>query len=119
MERSMRIAPWAGCIVVAASMAASCVYYERVPVHPSVSSKFDRSWEAARAAADDCGVTVTDVDRASGTIRGYKDVSQVTITVWRQADGSVRVGFNVRTSRGPDTVLADHLSHAFDRRMEY
>ena len=114
----MRLTFRTACVVIAASMAASCVYYEAVPVHRSGPSKFDRSWAAARAAAEDVGVTVTNVDRASGTIRGYKDASDVTITVWQQADGSVRVGFNVRAPTGPDTVLADHLSHAFDRRME-
>ena len=104
-------------IALSSSLVASCVYYQPVPVHGP--SKFDRSWDAARAAAGDEGVTITDVDRARGTIQGYKDASTVTITVWQQADGSVRVGFNVRAPSGPDTVLADHLSHAFDRRMAY
>jgi len=105
-------------IALAASAIASCVYYEPVAVHQPGPSKFDRSWEAARAAAEDVGVTITDVDRARGTIVGYKSTADVTITLWQQADGSVRVGFNVRAPTGPDTVLADHLSHAFDRRME-
>ena len=114
----MHIRSWA-CVLLLASMATSCVYHEPVPVYPSRPSNFDRSWNAARAAAEDVGVAVTHVDRARGTILGYKDASRVTITLWQQADGSVRVGFNVRAPSGPDTVLADHLSHAFDRRMEY
>ena len=74
---------------------------------------FDRSWSAAQAAAEDVAVTITDVDRSRGTILGYKDASTVTISVRQQADGSVRGAFNVRAPSGPDTVLADHLSHAF------
>jgi hypothetical protein len=108
----------AAFLVLAATVAASCVYYEPVPVQRSGPSKFDRSWDAARWAAEDLGVTVTDVDRASGTIRGYRGATDVTISVWQQADGSVRVSFNVRGPSGPDTELAERLSHAFDRRME-
>lgn len=106
-------------LAVATSTIAGCVYYEPVPAHRVGPSKFDRSWDAALGAAADVGVTVTDVDRSRGTIHGYRDVSDVTISCWQQADGSVRVTFNVRAPSGPDTVLADHLSHAFDRRMQY
>ncbi len=106
-------------VVLAATLAASCVYYEARPVPQGSASKFDRSWSAAQWAAQDEGVTITDVDRARGTIRGYRGTSNVTISVWQQADGSVRVAFNVRAPSGPDAELADHLSHAFDRRMQY
>ena len=116
--RRMRALAFAA-VVLTAALTASCVYYHPVPAQRPGPSKFDRSWDAARGAADDVGVTVTDVDRARGTIHGYKGSTDVTITVWQQADGSVRVGFNVRAPSGQDTVLADHLSHAFDRRMDY
>ena len=52
-------------------------------------------------------------------MQGYRGRSDVTITAWQQADGSVRVGFNVRAPNGPDAELADALSRAFDRRMGY
>lgn len=107
------------CCVLAAALAAGCVYYQPAPAYPSRPSNFDRSWEAARAAAADVGVTITDVDRARGTMLGYYGASKVTITAWQQADGSVRVGFKVRAPNGPDAELADHLSEAFDRRMRY
>jgi hypothetical protein len=116
MHESLRSAVF---IVLAAVLASSCVYYEAVPVHHPGPSKFDRSWDAARAAAEDEGVTITDDDRARGTLHGYRDTSDVTISLWQQADGSVRVGFNVRAPSGPDAALADRLSHAFDRRMQY
>jgi hypothetical protein len=105
------------CVALCGSIVAGCVYYEPHPAYRSGPSKFDQSWDAARAAAEDVGVTITDVDRARGTIHGYKGTSNVTVTMWQQADGSVRVGFNVRAPNGPDAELADHLSHAFDRRM--
>jgi hypothetical protein len=81
-------------------------------------SKFDRAWDAARGAAADVGVYVTSADRASGVIRGTKDDNEVTISVWTQADGSVRVEINAKSPRaGTDTVLAQSLSAAYDRRM--
>jgi hypothetical protein len=106
-----------GALVCA--LATGCVYYQPVPAYRSGPSNFDRSWEAARAAAADVGVTITDADRARGTMLGYYGASKVTITAWQQADGSVRVGFKVRAPNGPDAELADHLSEAFDRRMRY
>lgn len=106
-------------VALAVCTAPSCVYYHPVPAYQPGPSKYDRSWDAARAAADDLGVTITDVDRARGTMHGYRGSSDVTIGVWQQADGSVQVKFNVRAPSGPDTVLADHLSNAFDRHMQY
>jgi len=107
----------AAFVALAAPMTAGCVYYEAVPVHQPGPSKFDRSWAAAQAAAEDVGVTITDVDRASGTIHGYRSTADVTVTVWQQADGSVRVAFNVRAPSGPDSALSDQLSSAYNRRM--
>jgi hypothetical protein len=124
-RRSFANQPWrtysraAVLCVLAAALATGCVYHEPVPAYRSRPSNFDRSWEAARAAAADVGVTITDVDRARGTMLGYYGASQVTITAWQQADGSVRVGFKVRAPNGPDAELADHLSEAFGRRMRY
>ncbi|MCC6763233.1 MAG: hypothetical protein IT293_01100 [Deltaproteobacteria bacterium] len=114
--RTLRVAFF---VTLTLSLTASCVYYEPAPVHRPGPSKFDRSWDAAQGAAADLGVTITGVDRARGTIVGYRGSSTVTVTVWQQADGSVRVGFNVKAPTGPDAELADHLSNAFDRRMQY
>jgi hypothetical protein len=104
-------------LIAVTATLAGCVYYEPAPAYRPGPTKFDRSWDAALAAAEDVGVVVTASDRARGTIQGHKGVSKVTITLWQQADGSVRVGFNVRAPSGPDADLADHLSQAFDRRM--
>ena len=104
-------------VALAAVMMASCTYYQPVPVQQPGPSKFDRSWEAAHAAAEDVGVTITEVDRERGMIRGYKNTADVTITLWQEADGSVRVGFNARAPSGPDSGLANTLSQAYHRRM--
>jgi hypothetical protein len=37
--------------------------------------------------------------------------------VFTQADGSVRIEFNVKGPAGTDAVLADRLSRAYDQRM--
>ena len=73
------------------------------------------SWQAARGAAADVGVRVTDEDRSTGTIRGNQGASNVLITVVQQADGSVRVGFNVTGPSG--SGLQDQLTRAYNRRM--
>ena len=101
------------CAVLgAALMLAGCVYYHPVPVS-SGPSAFDRSWNAALGAADDVGIAVSTADRASGTIYGTTRETDVTIRVWTQADGRVRVEFNARGN----PAVADHLHSAYDRRM--
>src|SRR5215470_1445958 len=107
------------CACLAAATVAGCTYYQTAPAAQSGPSVFDRAWSAALGAADDTGVSVSTADRVSGTIYGATAADDVTIRVFTQADGSVRVEFTV-TVRGtsrPDTVLAERLSIAYDRRM--
>lgn len=103
--------------VLALLALAGCTYYQTVPVAPSGPSAFDRSWDAALGAADDVGVAVSTADRTSGTIYGTTATDTVTIRVFTQADGRVRVEFNVRGVSGSDSVLANNLSSAYNRRM--
>jgi len=105
-----------GVLLFILTMSA-CTTYEPVPVY-APASKFDRAWDAARGAAADVGVAVTSADRSSGVIQGTKGANDVTISVWTQADGSVRVEINARSPKmGPDAALAQSLSNAYDRRM--
>jgi hypothetical protein len=97
--------------------AAGCTYYQVAPSAPSGSGVFDRAWNAALAAADDVGVTVHSADRTSGVIQGSKDGSDVTMQVFTQADGRVRVEINVKGPSGTDSVLAQQLSTAYNRNM--
>jgi hypothetical protein len=108
-----------GCAVVAAVPLAGCYYpapvYAPAPQTTSVPASFDASWQAARGAAADQGVQITDENRSSGTIRGTQGASEVTITVAQQADGSVRVGFNVKGPAG--SGLQERLTQSYNRRM--
>ena len=96
---------------------AGCVVYEPVPMPAPGPSTFERSWNAALAAAQDEGVRITSEDRSSGVIRGYRDEQEVTIDVRTQADGSVRVEMSARGPKGSDPGLAGRISRAYDRRM--
>lgn len=106
----------ASCLGLAV-LALSCTYYQPVVVSPGGSNTFDRSWNAALAAAADVSVSVYQADRTSGTIRGTKDASDVTMRVFTQADGRVRVELNVKDPPGAKSTLADQLSSAYNRNM--
>ena len=104
------------CACLAAATVAGCTYYQAVPVAPSGPSTFDRSWNAALGAAEDLGVSVTSADRISGFINGTTPTDTVTISVLTQADGRVRVEFNVAGAQ-EDPGLPDRLSRSYDARM--
>lgn len=104
---------WIAVIVVA--VLAGCVVYEPVPA--PVPSTFDRSWNAALAAAQDEGVRITSENRGSGVILGSRGEQEVTINVQSQADGSARVEIGARGPKGSDPGLAGRISRAYDRRM--
>ena len=109
---------WRLAITVASSlMFTGCVVYEPVPANTPAVSSFDRSWNAAIAAAQDVGIRIQSEDRARGVITGANDTRNVTITVATQADGSVRVEISARGPQGGDTNLANDISRAYDRRM--
>lgn len=102
-----------GIAVAAAFMLQGCYTTPTyVPAPPSIPERFEASWQAARGAASDVGVRVTYEDRPSGTLRGEKGSSSVSITVVTQADGSIHVGF---TSQ--DANLKEQLTRAYQRRM--
>ena len=104
---------WIAVIVVA--VLTGCVVYEPVPA--PVPSTFDRSWNAALAAAQDEGVRITSENRGSGVILGSRGEQEVTINVQSQADGSARVEIGARGPKGSDPGLAGRISRAYDRRM--
>lgn len=107
-----RILARTAAIVVAAMALHGCYTYPT-----AVPPSFDASWQAARWAAQDEGVTVTSEDRSSGTIRGTKDAFDVLIAVAQQANGSVTVAFTVKGPKGQDPNLQDRLTRAYQRRM--
>ena len=109
-------------IVAAASLMLQACYtapaYTPVSTSQSLAEKFEKSWQAARAAAFDEGVRVTYEDRPTGTLRGDKGSSNVEITVVTQADGSIHVGFSATGPSSADAAsLQDRLTRAYQRRM--
>jgi len=50
-------------------------------------------------------------------IHGTTATDNVTISVLTQADGRVRVEFNVKSRAGYDTDLVNRLSRAYEARM--
>jgi hypothetical protein len=94
---------------------AGCTVYEPVPA--PAPSAFDRSFNAALAAAQDEGVRISSENRGSGIIRGLRAEQEVMISVQSQADGSARVEISARGPKGSDPGLAGRISRAYDRRM--
>ena len=99
--------------VVPASPA--CVYPEPVPV--AIPSKYDRSFDAALAAATDVGVVVHSADRFLGRIVGEKAGAEVTIDLKRQADGTVKVEFSAPGSTETNPKLSEQWLSAYQRHM--
>ena len=104
---------WVALMVVAG--LAGCVTDE--PVAVPAPSAYDRSWNAALAAAQDEGVRITSENRVNGVILGSRGEQEVTINIRSQADGSARVEIGARGPKGSDPGLAGRISRAYDRRM--
>lgn len=104
---------------ILAMFVAGCTVYQTAPgvYSPAPANTFDRSWDAARGAAYDEGVTVTTEDRGQGVILGRKGPFDVTIHVITQADGSVRVSIKSKGPDAQDPTLNQRLVAAYNRRM--
>ena len=98
---------------------SGCTVYQTAPgvYAPAPPSAFDRAWEAARGAAYDEGVTVTSEDRSRGVILGQRGAFDVTLSLFTQADGSVRVSIKTRGPEVQDPTLNQRLTAAYNRRM--
>src|SRR5262245_15816497 len=108
-----------GIAVAAAFMLQACYTAATpVPTQRTMSQRFEQSWQAARGAAADAGVRITQEDRTSGTVRGVQGSSNVSITVVPQADQTIQVGISVTGgSPSQDAALKDQLTNAYQRRM--
>jgi len=105
--------------VLMIAATAGCTYYEVRPgvYQTSAPSKFDRAWSAAIGAFEDQGVQITSQDRDAGALRGTRDGIDVFASVLTQADGSVRVQFDVSGATTRDPGLIERISSAYDRLM--
>ncbi len=96
---------------------AGCVVYEPMPVATTVPPSFDRSWNAALAAAQDVGIAVTQADRTSGRIYGRRNGADVLVSVLPQANGSLRVQFDAKGLGPQDQTLSERFTQAYNYRM--
>ena len=107
--------------LLAAVALAGCVVYEPVPssmpVHTTRPASFDRSWSAAQQAAQDVGIQITTADRGTGLILGRRNSAEVSIQLMPQADGSLRLKFDVKHLSPQDQGLSERYSQAYERRM--
>lgn len=118
MNRSRVVA--SGVAIAAFLLLQGC-YTSPPPSAPpprSISERFEQSWQAAKGAAYDANVRVTQEDRGSGTLRGEQGASKVVITIAPQADQTIQVGFSVTGGDSyQDNTLKENLTRAYQRRM--
>jgi hypothetical protein len=112
--------PFVASLLTALALSG-CVVYEPVPsmtpVQTTRPASFDRSWSAAQQAAQDVEIQITTADRNIGLILGRKNSAEVAINLMPQADGSIRIKFDVKNLSPQDQGLAERYSHAYERRM--
>lgn len=120
MSRSLPLAT----VVCAAVLLAGCAYpyypyypYGATPTTTVTPASFDKSWDAALAAAADAGVLISRADREAGRITGTKAGAAVTIDVQPQPDKSLKVIFNAPDSTQNNPTLGEQWHAAYQRRM--
>ena len=106
-------------MVAASALALSaCVVYDPVAVsQPTLSQRYDRSWNAASAAMYDAGLNITAQDRGAGVIRGERGGTTITAMVQTLADGRIQVKFDSKGPGGTDAGLVQQVSENYERRM--
>ena len=102
-----------------AALLGACVAYPApYPAsYPNPVSNFDRSWDAAMAAAADAGVQISSAERPQDRIMGSKADAAVTIELKPRPDGSLEVSFNAPESREANPTLHERWLAAYQRRM--
>lgn len=107
--------------LTAAIALSACVVYDpyaySVPTQTTRPANFDRSWNAAQLAALDVDIQITSADRGAGLILGRRNSAEITINLTPQADGSLRIKFDVRNSGPQEQGLGDRFAQAYERRM--
>ena len=86
-------------------------------VAQSSPNKFDRSWSAANSAFSDQGVRITYQDYNTGMIQGTINGVNVSASLARQANGSVRVQFNKTGNSAQAPAIMQGITNSYNRRM--
>lgn len=117
-SRTRRLAAGITLLGAVSVAGSSCTYYGVAPAGaPVTPSTYDRAWNAAQQAAQDAGLRVTSVDRATGTIQGDRAAIAATILVLLQADGRTRVELKLQGPLQTDPTLSDRFYSAYERYM--
>jgi hypothetical protein len=103
--------PIAGCYVAPYPYPAPA--YQTVVSPPN----FDKSWDAALAAAADVGIQITNADRSSGRITGSKAGAAVSIDLRPQSDNTLQVIFSAPDSKEANPTLNARWVAAYNQRM--
>ena len=97
---------------------SGCTYYTAPPGYYVVkSSSFDRSWSAVLGAYADQDMVITFQNRDTGVVRGQRNGIELTTSVIRQQNGSVRVQFDTSGATSNDPTLISRVASSYDRRM--
>ncbi|NOQ63818.1 MAG: hypothetical protein GQ582_04845 [Methyloprofundus sp.] len=107
-------------IAVTAILLTGCqaAYYPPAyTVAQASPSKFDRSWSAVNGAFADQGVKITYQDYNTGVIQGTANGVNVSASLSRQANGSVRVQFNKTGNSQQAPMMMQGITNSYNRRM--
>ena len=117
-SRLARLTSWSAALSL---LVTGCVVYEptpvAVPVYAPGPTTYDRAWDSALRAAQDSGITLTSVDRATGLIQGTRDGIASRISVLRQADGSTKVELKLEGDLQRDPTLSQRFQASYNRYM--
>jgi hypothetical protein len=103
---------------VALLALGGCVAYPYPYGYPApAADPFEAPWNAAMGAMGDAGLTLTQADRPSGTIRGTRGTVEGTIVVRTLADGRVGVEISARDPDRQDPGVVQRLTNAYNHRM--
>jgi hypothetical protein len=116
-RRRMSTLKWLTLLALSAVLACSGCASEPEPEPVAIPAKYDRSFDAAVAAAGDVGVEVRSADRTLGRILGEKAGVEVTIELQRQPNGTVKVEFSAPGSAETNPKLSEKWLSAYQRRM--
>ena len=111
-----RAAARAFALALLAIAPAAC-YVTPYPYGYTVPANYDRSYDAVMGALADNGMSIILDDRGAGRAVGRRGGIDLTGSVLRQGDGSVRVEFTTSGATAQDPGLIDRVTRSYNARM--
>ena len=87
------------------------------PYAYTVPASYDRSYDAVMGAMADNGMSLILDDRGGGRAVGRRGGIDLTGSVLRQGDGSVRVEFTTSGATAQDPGLIERVTRSYNARM--